>query len=254
MPTPGTSTIAGSAPRIGGRVGLGVALVVGRVVARGRRRAARAAAPTTSSQRRVGGRSSDQRAHLGAQEVVRARRAERGQRAASRPATGSRARRRSSVKWPDLRRVGRGQAAQDRGQGGGAVAPLGSGSGCVARRRPAPNGSGRPCSAMNASARADDLQRAAPRTRRSSSPQAVMPWPPRMQPIALRVAPPAARRCRGRAGSRAAARATHTHPVAEALLGQRLAVGGGREGDAGVGVQVVDVRRRRPGRASRCRC
>ncbi len=32
-------------------------------------------------------------------------------------------------------------------------------------------------------------------------------------------------------------------PVTEALLGQRLAVGGGREGDAGVGVQVVDVRR-----------
>ena len=43
------------------------------------------------------------------------------------------------------------------------------------------------------------------------------------------------------------------HPVAEALAGQRLAVGGGGQRDAGVGVQVVDVRARRPGRAWRCR-
>jgi hypothetical protein len=32
------------------------------------------------------------------------------------------------------------------------------------------------------------------------------------------------------------------HAVAEALAGQRLAVGGGGQRDAGVGVQVVDVR------------
>ena len=31
------------------------------------------------------------------------------------------------------------------------------------------------------------------------------------------------------------------HPVAEDLGGQSLAIGGGRDGDAGVGVQVVDV-------------
>ncbi len=37
---------------------------------------------------------------------------------------------------------------------------------------------------------------------------------------------------------------THTHPVAEDLLGQLLAVGGGRDGDAAVGMQVVDVRPR----------
>ena len=42
------------------------------------------------------------------------------------------------------------------------------------------------------------------------------------------------------------ARTAPRHPddlVAEDLLGQRLAVGGGRDRDAGVGVQVVDVRR-----------
>ena len=46
---------------------------------------------------------------------------------------------------------------------------------------------------------------------------------------------------------------THTHRGRRSTPGQRLAVGGGRQRDAGVGVQVVDVRRRRPARASRCR-
>ena len=61
---------------------------------RGRRRAARRRRATVSSSGAVAGRSSDERAHLGAQEVVGARRAERGQPAAASRRRRSRARRR----------------------------------------------------------------------------------------------------------------------------------------------------------------
>ena len=72
------------------------------------------------------------------------------------------------------------------------------------------------------------------------SPHAVMPWPPRMVPIAcgLRFLMSAMSSPSWNPGRR------HGHPhhsVAEDLLGQCLAVGGGGESDAGIRVQVVDV-------------
>ena len=73
------------------------------------------------------------------------------------------------------------------------------------------------------------------------SPHAVMPWPPRMQPTACGLL----RLDRGDVEAELEAGPAPRDPddlVAEDLLGQRLAVGGGRDGDAGVGVQVVDVR------------
>ena len=73
------------------------------------------------------------------------------------------------------------------------------------------------------------------------SPHAVMPWPPRITPIAS-----------GRAALIAAMSRPSWKPgrrhgdprdaIAEALLRQRFAVGCGGERDAGVGVQVIDVR------------
>ena len=74
------------------------------------------------------------------------------------------------------------------------------------------------------------------------SPHAVMPWPPRMQPIA----------CGffvldlGDVQTELEAGTTPRHPhhgVAEDRPGQLLAVGRGGDRDAGVGVQVVDVGR-----------
>ena len=72
------------------------------------------------------------------------------------------------------------------------------------------------------------------------SPQAVMPWPPRITPIA------SGRSRRIAAMSRPELEAgppprDPRDPVAEAAPGQRLAVGGGRERDAGVRMEVVDV-------------
>ena len=67
-----------------------------------------------------------------------------------------------------------------------------------------------------------------------------MPWPPRITPIACGLAV----LDRGDVEAELEAGAAPRHPhdlVAEDLLGQLLAVGGGRDGDAGVGVQVVDV-------------
>ena len=134
--------------------------------------------------RQLGGRRQvdDQRRHLRAQEVVRARRAERRERAASRPAPGSRARR-PVVVVADHRRVGGGDAAQDRCKLRRRGRARGLGAAAAGRRRLGPNGSGRPCSEMNASAR-----RMTSRLRRSHSslgpPHVVRPWPPSTQPIA----------------------------------------------------------------------
>ncbi len=72
------------------------------------------------------------------------------------------------------------------------------------------------------------------------SPQAVIPWPPRIAPIASgSIAPD-----RGDVEAELEARAPPGDPgdaVAEAASGQRLAVGRGREGDPRVGMEVVDV-------------
>ncbi len=72
------------------------------------------------------------------------------------------------------------------------------------------------------------------------SPQAVMPWPPRIAPIAS-----------GRSRRMAAmsspswkpgpAPRDPRDPLAEAAAGQLLAVGGGGERDPGVGMEVVDM-------------
>ena len=152
---------------------------------RGRRRAARRSRATTSSSGASGGRSSTSGRDLGAQEVVRAGGAERGEprvlgagqevehdagcRCSGRPAARS------------VRGQARGSAGAARRRARAAPA---SGSGSC---ETGPNGSGRPCSAMYALGGADDLQRVGARTPRWSSPQAVMPWPPRMHADGLRV-------------------------------------------------------------------
>ena len=85
------------------------------------------------------------------------------------------------------------------------------------------------------------------------SPQAVIPWPPRIAADRLGMPAPDARRCRGPAGTRAGARRPRRRGRRNSARGQGLAVGRGRQRDARIGVEVVDVRRRRPGRASPCR-
>ena len=84
------------------------------------------------------------------------------------------------------------------------------------------------------------------------SPHAVMPWPPRITPIGVRPLAPDGRDIEPELEPGPSPR----HPgdaIAEAIAGQRLTVGGGRERDAGVGVEVVDVSGLRRGHASRCR-
>ena len=78
IPTPGTRTIAGSAPRIGGLSGVGVPLVIGAVVVAVRR--VQLLEPrAVVVERALGGRSRTQRPDLRPQEVIRAGRAERRQ-------------------------------------------------------------------------------------------------------------------------------------------------------------------------------
>ena len=73
------------------------------------------------------------------------------------------------------------------------------------------------------------------------SPHAVMPWPPRMQPIACGFCSLIAAMSRPswKPGRRHGTQTTLSPKIS---CGQRLPVGGGRDRDAGVGVQVVDVR------------
>ena len=114
MPTPGSSTTAGSAPRIAGDAGLGVALVVGGVV--GPVLGVELAQPVEHLVERArGGHVEQQRAHLRAQEVVGARGPERHEprgaaSRASRSSTSS-----LSTKRPTDAAVGRAQAAEVRG-------------------------------------------------------------------------------------------------------------------------------------------
>ena len=156
MPTPGTSTIAGSAPRIGGRVRLGVPLVVGGVVGAVGARAARRSRATSprSSARRPAGRGPAARTFV--------RRKWSGHDVPSAARRGISARARKSqhdvlvVEVAHHRRVGGGDAAQDRRQRGGALGAARAAAGARSPATAAPNGSGRPCSAMNASRAADD--------------------------------------------------------------------------------------------------
>ena len=104
-----------------------------------------------------------------------------------------------------------------------------------------PNGSALPCSREVPLGGVDDPAASSSRPRRDVSPHAVMPWPPRMQPIACGLVS----LDRGDVEPELEAGPAPRHPddlVAEDPLGQRLAVRRGGDRDAGVGVQVVDVR------------
>ena len=142
----------------------------------------------------------------------------------------------------DLRPVGRGEATDDRQQRGRPLASrarrrqrLEAGDDRPERLGPAVLGDeplGGP----------DDLERVAPRTSSEVSPQAVMPWPPRIAPIASGCVAPDGGDVEARAGSPGRRHGDPGDPIAEAARGQRLAVGGRREGDPRIGVEVVDVR------------
>ena len=74
------------------------------------------------------------------------------------------------------------------------------------------------------------------------SPHAVMPWPPRIVPIACGFSALIAGDVEAQLEAGASPRHPH-HRVAEDLRRQLFAVGGGGDGDTGVRVQVIDVRR-----------
>ena len=144
------------------------------------------------------------------------------------------------MKWPTIGRSCEAMPADGRRERGGLGAPLGRASAAYPSSA-GPNGSGAPCSAMYAAA-VSMIQSEFASDSSVVSPHAVMPWPPRMQPIACGVL----RLDRGDVEAELEAGAAPRHPhdlVAEDLRRELLAVGGGRDGDARVGVQVVDVRR-----------
>ena len=74
------------------------------------------------------------------------------------------------------------------------------------------------------------------------SPQAVMPCPPRMAPMASGLVAPDGGDVEAELEARPSP-GTHATRSPKHAPGQRLAVGGGRQRDARVGMQVVDVRR-----------
>ena len=234
-----------------GESGVGVPLVVGAVVlAVGRVQLAAAGRPPRPAGRRR--QVEHQRPDLGAQEVVRAGRAQRGQPRDAR----SRARKSSTDvgvgEVPDLRAVGGGQPADHRGQRGGPGPALGLGQRLAARTTGAERlgaavlGRGTPRAVRMISSEL----RLALLAGRAPGGDAVAAEDARRSPAGW----PPATAAMSRPSWKPGPPPRHPgHPVAEALPGQRLAVGGGGERDAGVGVQVVDVRRRRPGRAWRCR-
>ena len=179
------------------------------------------------------------RLDLGAQEVVRARRAElgearrvpRGQEVEDDPVVGEVA---------DHRAVLRGDAAQQRGELGGAGAAL------RGRQRLVLLHAGTERQLLRvlldvALGGADDPERVLLRLRAGVAPRGDA-VPTEDAADRLRVGLLDGRDVE----AELEARTTPRHPhdlVAEGLLGQLLAVGRGRDGDAGVGVQVVDVRR-----------
>ena len=141
---------------------------------------------------------------------------------------------------PDLRAVGRGQAADDRGQRGRplrAVRPAANGANSASG---APNGSGRPRSAMNCSAVRMISSELASHSA-EVAPQAVMPCPPSTQPIAcgLAAAMAAMSNPSWKPGRRQGTQTTRS-PKHSAV--SCLTVGAGGQRDARVRVQVVDMR------------
>ncbi len=217
-------------------VGLGVALVVGAVVL-AVRSVQLAHAADHAVERGVTGQVDHERADLGAQEVVRTRRAEAGE--AGEAGAGEELEHGGMVgEVPDHHAVGRRQPPQRGRQRGGASAARGVGQ----RFEPGHERAERlvaPAALDERLGRADDLQRArfalvagvAPRRDAVTAEDA----PDRRRVIALH---------RGDVDAELEAGAPPRHPddaIAEALLGERLAVDGRRQRDARVGVEVVDV-------------
>ncbi len=140
---------------------------------------------------------------------------------------------------PELRRVGRREPADHRRQGGGLGVPLGLGQ----RLEAGHDGTERVGLAVLGEeplGGADDVERAGlallGRVAPGGDAVAAEDHADRLRVVPLDL---------GDVETELEARPAPVHPrhpVAEALLGERLAVGGGRERDAGVGVQVVDVR------------
>ena len=200
--------------------------------------------------RGVGRQVQDQRLDLGAQEVVGAgrcpARASRGCSAAARKSSTTA----SSVKWPTTAACRGGQAAERRGQRGGLGPPLGLRQRAVALQRRA-EGLGPAVLGDVRRGRVDDPQ-ACCSASALVSPQAVMPCPPRMQPMACGVA--ALMAAMSRPSWKPGPAPGHPDDgVAEDLRGQGLAVGRGGDRDArrrGAGGRRA---RRPPARASRCR-
>ena len=196
--------------------------------------------PTTSSTGASRRQVHDQRLDLGAQEVVRAGRAQLGQRGQRARGTRSPARRRSRCSGRPAAcpsRPARGSPAPARPHGPGA--PRREAGVCTT----SPNGCGPAASfaAMNASAvRTISSDRSSASS--DVSPQAVMPCPPRMQPMACGFASLIAAMS-SPSWNPGRRHGTHTTESPKHLRGQRLAVGGRRERDARVRVQVVHVRR-----------
>ena len=191
----------------------------------------------------------DHRPDLGPQEVVRARRPERGQPRVLGPATKSSTTAVSS-KWPTC---GRSVEARPRRTGSSAAArsrrsAAGSGS------KPGTTGPERLGPAVLVDeplGGPDDLERV-----RLAFVRGVAPGGDAVaaEDRADRLGPVAADR--GDVETELEARPTPRdprHAIAEAAAGQRLAVGGGRERDPGVGMEVVDVGGVDEARASRCR-
>jgi hypothetical protein len=177
------------------------------------------------------------RPHLGAQEVIRARGAELGQRRV--PGPGQEVQHGGGVGVvPDHPAVGRGQAADQRGQAGRAGVPL-----PLRQRRGdhRPERLGDPVLVDVPLRGGDDLQRARLALGAARAPRGDA-VPAQDDPDRLRVVPPDLRDIQAELEAGPPPRHPR-HPVAEAGLGQRLAVPGRGQRDAGVRVEVVDVRR-----------
>jgi hypothetical protein len=179
----------------------------------------------------------DQRAHLGAQEVVGAGRAQGGQ--ARVLGGGQEVQDDVGVgEVPDLGAVGGRDPADHRRQCGRLGTPLGLRQRLVARQR-GPEGLGRAPLGEEPLRRPDDLEAVGLALLAGLAPGG--------DPVAAEDAADRLRvllRDLGHVQPQLEARPPPRHPghpVAEALAGQLLAVGRGGQRDAGVGVQVVDV-------------
>jgi hypothetical protein len=185
------------------------------------------------------GQVEDQRADLGAEEMVRARAAKRRQRRVLRPGEEVKHHRGVGVA-ADLPPVGRGQTAQHRCQRGRAGVPLGLVQRPVAVEHRAER-LGLAALREEPLGGADHLEGTGLALLGGGAPggDAVAA---EHDPDDAGVGQLDGGHVQAELESWPAPRHPH-HPVAEALLGQRLPVGGGSQRDASVGVEMVDVGR-----------